>query len=213
MTADAPEKRASAHLMELRGYFIGLPVEAVTKVVTRPPSSMELTQVHGTLRAFSARFSLQRVESGTEIVYCVEADPAIPMISDDAARQFLVQHVERLLDRVRFAAERKTPPRRPRSGGPRSAEVPGPPSAEADEEAAGEGPAEMSSEGPGASDAPGEGPTALAAEGTAPPRNQTRESQAPAAEGAPAGHRRRRRRRRHRGSGGSRPSPAGPSGA
>ncbi len=116
MTADPAERRSGAHLVTLRGYFIGLPVESVLRVTLHPPSSMELIQSHGTLRAFAGRFALVGGEDGTEVRYRVETDPGIPMLTEDAARQFLVQHVERLLDRVKLAAERKAPSRPPRGG-------------------------------------------------------------------------------------------------
>ncbi len=127
MAADAVEKRGNTHVVALRGYFIGLPVESVQRAVLRPPSSVGLSQIRGTLRAFSGRFTLQSVEEGSEILYRVEADLGIPMITEDAARQFLVQYVERLLDRIKLAAERKAPARRVRAAAaapPAGADVP-----------------------------------------------------------------------------------------
>ncbi len=222
MTADAPEKRGSAYLMTLRGYFIGLPVEAVVKVVLHHPSSLDLTQIHGTLRAFSGRFSMRSAEDGTEILYHVEADPGIPMLTDDAARQFLVQHVERLLDRIKLAAERKAPSRRPRAAAPRTAAGPAATVAEADDEEGAEGAeAVLSAEGAVRPEAPRGGPDTPAAPPLPAPLPSTGETsrektalagpaevgRAPAGpdevrehgarpEGAPPSRRRRRRRRR-----------------
>lgn len=112
MAAEPVEKHRNAHLITLWGYFIGLPVESVLRVALRSPHAMEFKQVRGTLRALSGQFSLAAVEEGTEVRYRLEADPGIAMITDAAARQFLVQFVERMLDRIRLAAERKAPARR-----------------------------------------------------------------------------------------------------
>jgi len=112
MVADAVEMRGAGQLVALRGYFIGLPAESLIRVTLRPPSSLEFVQVIGTLRAFSGRCTLRSDEDGVEVTYRLEIDPGIPMISDDAARQFLVQFLERMLDRVKLASERKSPSRR-----------------------------------------------------------------------------------------------------
>jgi hypothetical protein len=121
MAAEPVEKRRSAHVITLTGYLAGLPVESVLRVSLRPPHAMEFKQVRGTLRALSGQCSLTAVEDGTEVRYRLEADLGIAMITDDAARQFLVQFVERMLDRIRLAAERKAPVRRadrPDAAGP-----------------------------------------------------------------------------------------------
>lgn len=112
MSAEPAEKRRSAHVITLTGYFAGLPVESVLRMSLRPPHTMEFRQVRGTLRALNGQCLLAQVEDGTEVRYRLEADPGIAMITDAAARQFLVQFVERMLDRVRLAAERKPPLRR-----------------------------------------------------------------------------------------------------
>jgi hypothetical protein len=112
MTAEPVEKRRSAQLIALTGYLIGLPVESVVRVALHPPHSIEFKQVRGTLRMLAGHCALRAVEDGTEVEYRLEADLGISMITDDAARQFLVQFVERMIDRIKLAAERKTPARR-----------------------------------------------------------------------------------------------------
>jgi hypothetical protein len=112
MTAEPVEKRRSAQLIALTGYLIGLPVESVVRVTLHPPHSIEFKQVRGTLRMLTGHCALRAVEDGTEVEYRLEADLGISMITDDAARQFLVQFVERMIDRIKLAAERKTPARR-----------------------------------------------------------------------------------------------------
>ena len=111
MSADPTEKRGGGQVFTLRGYFAGLPVESVQRVVPHPSSSVEFIQVRGTLRALNARFTLRGGEDGTEVLYRMNVDPGIPMITDDTAQQFLVQFLERMLDRIKLAAERKTPTR------------------------------------------------------------------------------------------------------
>ncbi len=111
MVAEPAEKRGGTQVVTLRGYFAGLPVESVQRVLLRPPTSAEFIQIRGTLRALRGRCTLRSVEDGTELLYHLEADPAIPMITEDAARQFLAQFLERMLDRIKLAAERKVPAR------------------------------------------------------------------------------------------------------
>lgn len=112
MVAEVVEKRGGAQLVSLRGYFAGLPAEFLLRVSSRAPSSLEFTQVLGTLRAFSGRCTLRSGEDGVEVAYRIDADPGIAMMSDAAARQFLVQFLERMLDRIKHASERKSPGRR-----------------------------------------------------------------------------------------------------
>jgi len=124
MTAESVEKRRGGQMVTLTGYLIGLPIESVQRVTLRPPHSIEFKQLRGTLRAFGGECTLKVVEDGTEVVYRLEVDPAIAMISDDAARQFFVQFVERFLARIKLAAERKAPQRRaarPAPGAPEPA--------------------------------------------------------------------------------------------
>ncbi len=114
LSGDLEDRRGGEPLITLRGYFAGLPVEAVVRTASRAPHSLEITQVRGTLRAFSQRFKIETDEEGALLTCRVEADPGIPMLSDDAAKHFLIQYVERMLDRLRLAAERRAPSRRPR---------------------------------------------------------------------------------------------------
>ncbi len=194
MAADPVEKRGHVHLVSLRGYFVGLPVESVQRVTVRAPASVEQTQIRGTLRGFAARCTLRATEDGTEVVYRVDVDPGISMITDEAAQQFLVQHVERTLDRIKLAAERRPAPRRPRA-------APGPARPGTDE-----APAE-----PGEEDA-AESPTGPADAHEAPaPARPLEEAPAPAvppAPRAPDQQRRRRRRRRRRSVRDGAPSPS-----
>ena|GEM_PF-1075054 len=113
LAADVEDRRGAEPLITLRGYFAGLPVEAVMRGVSRAPQSVDIVQVRGTLRGFSQRVTIESGDDGTVLSCRVEADPGIPMLSDDAAKHFLTQYVERMLDRLRLAAERRAPSRRP----------------------------------------------------------------------------------------------------
>jgi len=211
MAAEPVEKRRSAHLIALTGYFVGLPVESVVRVVLHPPHSMEFKQVRGTLRTLSGHCTLRAVEEGTEVQYRLEADLGIPMITDDAARQFLVQFVERMLDRIKLAAERKAPARRPDRGSAAesSALEPGLGEPEEDE------PEPVVDEGPPVALAEGEAPRAprveaadaAAAAADRPPHQAAPPRPAPDARGSSARPSRRRRRRRHHGRGQPREAP------
>ena len=114
LSGDLEDRRGGEPLITLRGYFAGLPVEAVIRTAARPPHTLEITQVRGTLRALSQRFKVEADEEGALLTCRVDVDPGIPMLSDEAARHFLIQYVERMLDRLRLAAERRAPSRRPR---------------------------------------------------------------------------------------------------
>jgi hypothetical protein len=113
LTGDVEERRGGEPLVTLRGYFAGLPVEAVVRSAARSPHSVDITQIRGTLRGFTQRFTIESGDEATLLGCRVEADPGIPLLSDEAVKHFLVQYVERMLDRVRLAAERRTPSRRP----------------------------------------------------------------------------------------------------
>jgi hypothetical protein len=204
MAAEPVEKRRSAHVVTLTGYFAGLPVESVLRVSLRSPHGIEFKQVRGTLRALSGQCSLAAVEDGTEVRYRLEADPGIAMITDAAARQFLVQFVERMLDRIRLAAERKAPVRR---GERPDAVTPAGVEAAEDEEA------ESAPESPDAVDtamprAEAETATPPASDATAGRSDIGDRTPSPSERPDPGRHGRRHRRRRRRG---RRPTPPGPS--
>lgn len=213
MAAEPGEKRRSAHTITLTGYFIGLPVESVLRIALRPPHAMEFAQVRGTLRALAGQWSLRAVDDGTEVYYRLQADPGIPMISDEAARQFLVQFVERMLDRIKLAAQRKAPARRvERAAEARAADV----EAEDDDTDAGAEGVQSGDTGP-ARDVQPVAPVAapLPPEtGPGPRADEGRGGPPRPADARRSGRRRRRRRHRGRGPAGRAPGPpAAPGGA
>lgn len=202
MTAESTEKRRTGQVVTLTGYLIGLPIESVQRVVLRPPHAIEFKQLRGTLRALSGECTLRAVEDGTEVRYRLEVDPAIAMISDDAARQFLVQFAERFLDRIKLAAERKAPLGRGARGvASETAAVEEEEAEPAPDTAAAAVPADRAAPAPRADSLPGPD----AAQAVAPEaRPGTRRDTAPrsaagtpqAAPSQPIGRRRRRRHRR-----------------
>ena len=220
MVAEPVEKRRSGQLIALTGYLIGLPVESVVRVALHPPHSLEFKQVRGTLRMLTGHCALRAVEDGTEVEYRLEADVAISMITDDAARQFLVQFVERMLDRIKLAAERKTPARRPdRGSGVETSPLTPGVGGEPEEDEAEPVIEEASSPAAPAEPAVAEGVHGAAVDDAATPKSGLHGAAPPAgpapgqatdARGGPPRPGRRRRRRRHRGRG--RPAGGPPSG-
>lgn len=213
MIADPAERRGNAQVIVFRGYFAGLPVESVQRVALRPPSSLEFSQVRGTLRTLGGRLTLRAVEDGTDVLFRLEVDAAIPMISEDAAQQFLVQFLERMLDRIKLAAERRAPAR-PASRVPASEAVL-PEAAEETEGAEEPAPDLRTPEAPVSTrsqvEPVGEGaphPAPAGSSPTLPGADRTAQHARAAAPGSPAGGRHRRRRRRRRRSGGSGPAPS-----
>jgi Polyketide cyclase / dehydrase and lipid transport len=220
MIAEPMEKRGSAQTVALSGYFAGLPIESILRVALHPPVTLELTQMRGTLRSFAGRCTLERGEDGTEVFYHLEVDPGIPMVTDDAARQFLMQYLTRLLDRIKLAAERKVPVRRPQAPSAAAPAASAPPEMgeaepEPDEEPAPPIGVEERAGGAAASAAradahpPAHAPAVsppLQAAGTGQPPLAGRPSgppeRRPGGEGTSTGRRRRHRRRRRRPRGG-----------
>jgi polyketide cyclase/dehydrase/lipid transport protein len=202
MAAEPVEKRRSAHVVTLTGYFAGLPVESVLRVSLRSPHAMEFKQVRGTLRALSGQSSLAAVEDGTEVRYRLEADPGIAMITDAAAQQFLVQFVERMLDRIRLAAERKAPVRRaerPDAAAPDGLEAVEEDEADSAERSTPVMSARAEGATPAAETTPAPASRPASDPATAPPGVSARQPSTPQRpEPARTGRRRRRRRRRGR---------------
>lgn len=227
MAADAVEKRGTTQVIALSGYFAGLPVESVQRVSLRPPTMLEVSQVRGTLRTFSGRCTLKSGEDGTEVLYRLEVDPAIPMVTEDSARQFLVQYLGRLLDRIKLAAERKAPGRRAPETAATATAIP----VLLDEDDRDAEPGEMElaratgreehPEGPSGPDAAARTDAGEPVHAAPPPRAERAVESAPASterspgtqesrpgfDGSTAGRRRKRRRRRRRHGGGA---PGGP---
>jgi hypothetical protein len=191
MTADLLERSQTAALVEFHGFFGGLPIMSVQRVVMRPPGRIEFRQVRGTLRGLSGAYILKNADGDTDLVVQIGVDPGIVFFSESSVQQILSSHTDGMLGKVKASAERdlvRLVPRRSQA----SPDAP-PPSGTAevalDEEdlsAAAEEPPE---------EEPGEQPVVQA---TGPPSTQRPEGRV---------RRRRRRRGRHRGSGPQTPGP------
>lgn len=192
LAADVLERSGGQVVAEFRGYFGGLPIDSVQRVSLRPPARMEFRQVRGTLKALRGEFVVEADGGGSRLTARMEVDAGIPMLQEQAVRTVLTTALERMVTKVRDAAERDLPrliPRRPAA----------PAALPAVEPEAPQSPARLElpvEELPGEV-APVEGPpveTAAPPTGAAPPAPAR--VAPPAKSGARPG--RRRRRRRHR---------------
>lgn len=192
LVADVLERSGGQVVAEFRGYFGGLPIDSVQRVSLRPPARMEFRQVRGTLKALRGEFVVEADGGGSRLTARMEVDAGIPMLQEQAVRTLLTTALERMVTKVRDAAERDLPrliPRRPAA----------PAALPAVEPEAPQSPARLElpvEELPGEV-APVEGPpveTAAPPTGAAPPAPAG--VAPPAKSGARPG--RRRRRRRHR---------------
>ena len=178
LAADVLERSGAQVVAEFRGYFGGLPIDSVQRVSLRPPARMEFRQVRGTLKALRGEFVVEADGGGSRLTARMEVDAGIPMLQEQAVRIVLTTALERMVTKVRDAAERDLPRLIPRKPAPPAALPAVEPEAPQSEELPGEV-------------APVEGPpveTAAPPAGAAPP----------AKVGARPGRRRRRRRHRRR---------------
>ncbi len=192
LAADVLERSGGQVVAEFRGYFGGLPIDSVQRVSLRPPARMEFRQVRGTLKALRGEFVVEADGGGSRLTARMEVDAGIPMLQEQAVRTVLTAALERMVTKVRDAAERDLPrliPRRPAPPAALPVVEPEAPQSPARLEVPVEAlPGEV---------APVEGPpmeTAAPPPGAAPPAPAR--VAPPAKSGARPG--RRRRRRRHR---------------
>lgn len=196
LTADLLEHSQASAVVEFRGFFGGLPITSVQRMVLRPPGRIEFRQVRGTLRALSGAYVLSDAGGETELEAQIAVDPGIVFFGEPSVRQILAAHIDGTLAKVKASAERdlvRLLPRRtvPAAESERSARTSAAATASVD------APAEAVSEDEVLPDREVPGPlsdrTAGAADeaGSTPPTETAGEQKR-----APAGGRRRRRRRR-----------------
>lgn len=106
LTADVLEQKRGSSLVHLQGYFAGMPVESVHRMVFQAPARVEFRQVRGTMKAFRGEYRLKEADGGTELILRVEADAGIPVLPEESVRRALHLFVERTLDRMKLVAER-----------------------------------------------------------------------------------------------------------
>jgi len=195
LSADVLEHGGGQVIAEFRGYFAGLPVDSVQRVQLRPPARLEFRQLRGTLKALRGEYVVEREGGGARLTARMEVEAGIPLLGEDAVRTVLTTALDRLVVKVKDAAERDLPrlvPRKPAAarGAPEAepAAVDGEASADAE---AGTVVAGMDTEPVQAEVAP-PASTEPGIAGAAPPRQEDRAGGAPGR----SGRRRRRRRRR-----------------
>lgn len=196
LTADLLERSQTHALVEFHGFFGGLPITSVQRLVLRPPGRIEFKQVRGTLRGLSGAFVLKGANGETDLTAQIAADPGIILFSETSVQQILAAHIDGTLGKIKASAERdlaRAAPRRgvsPGEGAPaRAAGVEEPLSeSEEEDEAARPEAGEVA---------------AVEAAGSVPADPEVVRP----ASGEPRG--RRRRRRRRRGGGSKPPAPAG----
>ncbi len=191
MAADLLERSQAAALVEFQGFFGGLPVTSVQRVVLRPPGRIEFRQIRGTLRELSGAYILKDADGETDLIMQFAVDPGIVFFSETSVQQILAGHVDATLSKVKASAERDLVRLVPRRGQVSAALEP--PSGPTDAAPAdGDQSPEVGEPSPeGAGQSP-------AAEGTRPPVQPRPEGRI---------RRRRRRRGRHRGAGPQAPAP------
>ncbi|MDR7420524.1 MAG: SRPBCC family protein [Armatimonadota bacterium] len=106
LTADLLERSQASAVVEFRGFFGGLPVTSVQRVVLRPPSRIEFKQVRGTLRGLSGLYEMKDVDGDTDLRAQIAVDPGIVLFSETAVQQILAAHIDGTLSKIKASAER-----------------------------------------------------------------------------------------------------------
>jgi hypothetical protein len=109
LSADVLDRRPGQLTVHYRGYFAGVPLESVQRVMLQPPHRVEFRQTRGGLRSLQGDYALEPADGETELTMSVEADIGIPLITDAAAARVLRGYVERTLDKIKLTAERELP--------------------------------------------------------------------------------------------------------
>lgn len=194
LAADVLEHGGGQVVAEFRGYFAGLPVDSVQRLSLRPPARLEFRQVRGTLKALRGEYVIERDGQGARLTARMEVEAGIPLLEEETMRMVLTTALDRMVGKVKDAAERDLPRLVARKPGALAATVP------AVFALPGSGKNEESGEGEALESSPGV-PEPLEPEPAATAALPAQEgSSAPRREGPPAGAAGRsgRRRRRHR---------------
>jgi uncharacterized membrane protein len=106
MSADLLERSQAAAVVEFRGFFGGLPVTSVQRIVLRPPGRIEFRQVRGTLRDLSGAYVFRDADGETDLAIEMAVDAGIALFSDASVQQILAGHIEATLSKIKASAER-----------------------------------------------------------------------------------------------------------
>ncbi len=106
MAADVLERSPTGAVVELRGFFGGLPITSVQRLIFKPPGRLEFRQIRGELRDLSGAYTLRDAEGETDLTCEMTVDAGIALFSDAAVEQILAGHTEGTLTRMKVTAER-----------------------------------------------------------------------------------------------------------
>ncbi len=106
MAADVLERSQTGAVVELRGFFGGLPIVSVQRLTLKPPWRLEFRQIRGELRDLSGVYILRDAEGETDLTCELIIDAGIPLFSDAAVEQILAGHTDGTLTRIKATAER-----------------------------------------------------------------------------------------------------------
>jgi hypothetical protein len=106
LTADLLERSQTSAVVEFRGFFGGLPITSVQRVVLRAPGRIEFKQVRGTLRGLSGAYVLRDADGETHLVAQAAADPGMIFFPEASVRQILAAYVDGTLTKIKASAER-----------------------------------------------------------------------------------------------------------
>lgn len=120
LAADILDHGGGQVVAEFRGYFAGLPVDSVQRLLLRPPARVEFRQVRGTLKALRGEYVVEREGAGARLTARMEVEAGIPLLQEEAVRTVLTTALDRFVGKVKDAAERDLPrlvPRKPGASG------------------------------------------------------------------------------------------------
>jgi ribosome-associated toxin RatA of RatAB toxin-antitoxin module len=109
LAADVLERGGGQVVAEFRGYFGGLPVDSVQRITLRPPVRLEFRQVRGTFKALRGEYLVEQEGQGARLTARMEVEAGIPLLEGQAVRMILSNALDRLLAKVKDAAERDLP--------------------------------------------------------------------------------------------------------
>ncbi len=109
LAADVLERGGGQVVAEFRGYFGGLPVDSVQRVSLRPPVRLEFRQLRGTFKALRGEYVIEQEGQGSRLTARMEVEAGIPILDEQAVRIVLSTALDRMLAKVKDAAERDLP--------------------------------------------------------------------------------------------------------
>lgn len=109
LVADVLARGSQQVTAELRGYFGGMPVESVQVIRLRPPARVEFRQIRGTFRHLAGEYTVTAEDAESVVRARVEVETGIPLLGETTARLVMGRALDRMLAKVKDAAERDLP--------------------------------------------------------------------------------------------------------